>query len=91
MSTAAEPRATARPGVVPDPMVLKFLQYTHLEKLYGYLPGMADAVPGIFGLDPGGYAALCAGFDTAAREAAQQLAHRRRRRRSGGRSTVPAR
>lgn len=65
--------ATPSASAHPDPMVLKFLQYTHLEKLYGYLPGMAGAIPGIFGLDREGYDRICAGFDTAARDAAQRL------------------
>ncbi|MDL9938624.1 hypothetical protein QSJ18_17900 [Gordonia sp. ABSL1-1] len=32
--------------------VMAQMQYTHLEKLYGYLPGMADALPVIFGASP---------------------------------------
>lgn len=56
-----------------DPMIEKMIQFTHLEKLFGYLPGMADALPAIFGLDSAGYAELTARFDANAREAAQGL------------------
>lgn len=28
-----------------DPMVENLIQFTHLDKLYGYLPGMAEAQP----------------------------------------------
>lgn len=50
-----------------------WLQYTHLEKLYGYLPGLTDALPAIFGLDPSAYAQITSGFETRARDAARQL------------------
>ncbi|MQA77092.1 MAG: hypothetical protein GEV10_01185 [Streptosporangiales bacterium] len=56
-----------------EEMVLKTLQLTHLEKLYGYLPGMVDALPSIFGLDKDRYAELTEGFAVHARQAAQEL------------------
>lgn len=56
-----------------DRMVMSTLQYTHLEKIYGYLPGMPDAVPAILGLDAGRYAELTEGFAAQARQAAQEL------------------
>lgn len=36
-----------------EAMAKLWLQYTHLEKLYGYLPGMAETQPAIFGLPLG--------------------------------------
>jgi acyl-CoA thioesterase I len=56
-----------------NPTTDMWIQYTHLEKLYGYLPGMAQSMPAIFGLGPTAYAELVARFDTHARQAAQQL------------------
>lgn len=56
-----------------DTAIATWIQYTHLDKLYGYLPGMADALPAIFGLDAAGYAEVTAGFDARARDAARQL------------------
>ncbi|WP_163505930.1 SGNH/GDSL hydrolase family protein [Fodinicola acaciae] len=50
-----------------------WLQYTHLEKLYGYLPGMTDALPAIFGLTAEEYAAERAKFDANAAGAAAEL------------------
>lgn len=35
-----------------------WVQYTHLDKLYGYLPGMPDAEAAVFGLSAAAYAAL---------------------------------
>ena len=29
---------------------LDLVQYVHLDKLYGHLPGLADCLPAIFGL-----------------------------------------
>jgi acyl-CoA thioesterase I len=57
----------------PQSMAETWIQYTHLDKLYGYLPGMADALPAIFGLQPERYAEATARFDTNARNAARQL------------------
>lgn len=54
-------------------MIEKMIQFTHLDKLYGYLPGMAEAQPAIFGVDPASYTELIARFDAQARQAAQQL------------------
>ena len=50
-----------------------WLQHTHLEKLYGYLPGLADALPAVFGLERGVYEAARAEFDANARAAAERL------------------
>lgn len=49
------------------------VQYTHLEKLYGYLPGLAESLPAIFGLEPEEYARLRHEFDETARAAAVDL------------------
>lgn len=51
----------------------QWVQFTHLEKLYGYLPGMAAAQPAIFGLDPESYTKIIEGFAAAARGAAEEL------------------
>jgi acyl-CoA thioesterase I len=56
-----------------DPMIETWIQYTHLDKLYGYLPGMARALPAIFGLDAEGYAEVTQRFAAQARRAARQL------------------
>lgn len=56
-----------------DQMIAKMLQFTHLEKLYDYLPGMPDVLPALFGMTPQAYADALAGFDRNAREAAQEL------------------
>src|SRR5690625_3835945 len=50
-----------------------WLQYTHLDKLYGYLPGMPEALPAIFGMTPNEYADITARFDAHARDAAVEL------------------
>lgn len=50
-----------------------WLQHTHLDKLYGYLPGMADALPAIFGLSRDEYDETIARFDASARAAAKAL------------------
>jgi len=54
-------------------MVQNWLQYTHLDKLYGYLPGMPQAAAAIFGLDPAAYAEIIAQFDQRAAGAADRL------------------
>lgn len=51
----------------------QWVQFTHLDKLYGYLPGMAEAQPAIFGLDPESYTKIIEGFAAAARGAAEEL------------------
>lgn len=56
-----------------DEMIVKMLQHTHLEKLYGYLPGMAEAIPAIHGIDRARYVELTEGFDAQARTAAEEL------------------
>ncbi|MEV4073876.1 SGNH/GDSL hydrolase family protein [Nonomuraea fuscirosea] len=50
-----------------------WLQHTHLDKLYGYLPGMADALPTIFGLSRDEYAEVITEYDARAGEAAEAL------------------
>lgn len=57
----------------PTPHVVAQLQHTHLEKLYGYLPGLPAALPAVFGLSDEEYAEVRAGFDARAREAALEL------------------
>ncbi len=52
---------------------MTWLQYTHLEKLYGYLPGMADALPTVFGMTATEYAEARAGFAARASAAALGL------------------
>lgn len=56
-----------------DPATRTWLQYTHLEKLYGYLPGMRDAAPAVFGLTEQEYDDVRADFDRRARDAAADL------------------
>jgi lysophospholipase L1-like esterase len=50
-----------------------WLQYTHLEKLYGYLPGMPDALPSVFALTSEEYSAQRAGFEAAVRRTAVEI------------------
>jgi len=50
-----------------------WLQYTHLEKLYGYLPGMPDALPSVFAMPSAEYHAIREGFTAAAWNAAHGL------------------
>lgn len=50
-----------------------WLQYTHLDKLYSYLPGIPEAVPAIFNLTPAEYTEITGRFDAQAREAAAEL------------------
>ncbi|WP_280361552.1 SGNH/GDSL hydrolase family protein [Nocardia wallacei] len=57
----------------PVPDVEKFVRYTHLDKSYGYLPGMREAQPTLFGLSPESYQAARERFARAAREAAETL------------------
>jgi acyl-CoA thioesterase I len=55
-------------------MIEKLVQFTHLEKLYGYLPGMDEAlVARLFGLDLEAYRELKGRFDANARGAALEL------------------
>lgn len=55
------------------PQAAAQLQYVHLEKLYGYLPGLAESLPAIFGVSPEEYSAIRDGFDARTRSAAEQL------------------
>jgi acyl-CoA thioesterase I len=50
-----------------------WLRYTHLDKLYGYLPGIPDALPAIFGMTEQEYADARAGFAARAENAAREL------------------
>ncbi len=55
-------------------MIENLIQYTHLRKLYGYLPGMDEALMArLFGLEFEDYRAVKSRFDANAREAAQEL------------------
>lgn len=49
------------------------LQYIHLEKLYGWLPGLAESLPSVFGVTATEYGAVRARFDAAALAAAENL------------------
>jgi acyl-CoA thioesterase I len=56
------------------PMLESLVQYTHLKKLYGYLPGMDEALMGrLFGLELEDYREVKSRFDANACEAAQEL------------------
>jgi lysophospholipase L1-like esterase len=54
-------------------MTETWVRYTHLEKLYGYLPGMPAAAPGVFGLTANEYDSVRARFADRARAAAAEL------------------
>ena len=55
-------------------MIEPWVRYTHLEKLYGYLPGMdEELLARLFGLDPQEYRAIRDRFDERARDAAGEL------------------
>ena len=55
-------------------MIETWVRYTHLEKLYGYLPGMDEVLHArLFGLDPEEYRAIRGRFDANARDAAGDL------------------
>jgi acyl-CoA thioesterase-1 len=57
-----------------NPMIQNLVQFTHLEKTYGYLPGIGEAtLAALFGLDEATYREIKAHFDENAREAAQEL------------------
>lgn len=51
----------------------EWVQHTHLEKLYGYLPGMPEAVPAVFGMSAEQYAEAVGRFDRRAGHAADGL------------------
>src|SRR5215218_9235920 len=47
-----------------NPMIQNLVQFTHLEKTYGYLPGMSEAtVAALFGLDEATYREIQDRFD----------------------------
>ncbi|MFG1945462.1 SGNH/GDSL hydrolase family protein [Nonomuraea sp. NPDC048826] len=50
-----------------------WLRYTHLDKLYGHLPGLNEALPAIFGLTRTEYDEIIGRFDESARAAAEDL------------------
>lgn len=55
-------------------MIEAWVRYTHLEKLYGYLPGMDEELQArLFGLDPEEYRTIRGHFDANARGAAREL------------------
>lgn len=55
-------------------MIEKFVRHNHLDKEYGYLPGMSSTlVATLYGLDEQSYSDLLGQFNSNAREAAQQL------------------
>jgi acyl-CoA thioesterase-1 len=57
-----------------NPMIENLVQFTHLEKLYGYLPGMDETLMArLFGLELEDYREVKARFDANAREAAREL------------------
>ena len=57
-----------------DAMIEQLVQFTHPEKVYGYLPGVSDAsLAALLGLDEAAYRAIKSRFDARAREAAQGL------------------
>jgi lysophospholipase L1-like esterase len=59
---------------VQNKMIDNWVQYTHLEKLYGYLPGMdEELLARLFGLDPEEYREIRDRFDANARDAALEL------------------
>lgn len=57
----------------PDLALSRFLQHTHLEKVYGYLPGLAEALPTIVGTTQEDYSAFHDWFDGQAQAAATAL------------------
>jgi lysophospholipase L1-like esterase len=56
-----------------DQMIETWVRYTHLDKLYGYLPGMAEAVPAVYGMDAAEYEAVRSRFAERAEAAARSL------------------
>jgi len=55
-------------------MIYELVRFTHLEKTYGYLPGMSSAtVAALFGLDEAAYQDARDRFDENARRAAREL------------------
>jgi acyl-CoA thioesterase-1 len=61
-------------GAVKNQMIEELIRYTHLEKTYGYLPGMSDAtLATLFGVDEAAYRDTKNRFDKNARQAAREL------------------
>jgi hypothetical protein len=57
-----------------NPMIENLVQFTHLEKLYVYLPGMDETLMArLSGLELEDYREVKARFDANAREAAREL------------------
>ena len=57
-----------------DQMIHELVRFTHLEKTYGYLPGMSNATAAaLFGLDEAAYEDTKIRFDENARGAASEL------------------
>ena len=57
-----------------NPMIENWVQFMHPEKLYGYLPGMDEALLArLFGLDLEDYRGMKKRFDANARSAAREL------------------
>ena len=56
-----------------NPTIEMWVQYTHLDKLYGYLPGMATALPAVFGLSTAEYDEIRTRFAEQAEAAARDL------------------
>src|SRR5262245_39310512 len=63
-----EVRGVSTPAMAIESLV----QYTHLKE-YAYLPGAAEALPGMLGLDAARYAELTGRFAERVRGAARQL------------------
>ena len=61
-----------------NPMIQNLIQFTHLEKTYGYLPGTSESTQAaLFGLDEVTYREIKEHFDENARDAAQELLENR--------------
>jgi acyl-CoA thioesterase-1 len=61
-----------------NPMIQNLIQFTHLEKTYGYLPGISEATQAaLFGLEEATYREIKDRFGENAREAAQELLENR--------------
>jgi lysophospholipase L1-like esterase len=64
---------TANGGPAGGAQVETWVRYTHLDKSHGYLPGMGQAQPAVFGLTAQEYAAVRAHFAENAEAAARLL------------------
>jgi len=57
-----------------EQMIHELVRFTHLEKMYGYLPGMdGAALAALFGLDEAAYQDIRERFEENARQAAREL------------------